>query len=261
MDVFKIHQDVISDYAEYTQSFIKIADPRIADKMRSGIENGLLWPEPLLQLNPSFEPGSSIEQLVAADTLHKECGQIFRNKSERDLHGKTLCLHTHQERAIEAYLRDEPYVLTTGTGSGKSLSYIIPIVDHILKRGSGQGLQAIIVYPMNALANSQREELDKFLKLGYGDNGAPVSYARYTGQESTEEREAILKNPPDILLTNYIMLELILTRVGERELVKSADGFWCLTNCTHTVADWNDTNWPNHIHPEKQASTTGNRST
>ena len=224
MDVFKIHQDVISDYAEYTQSFIKISDKRISEKVRNGIENGLLWPEPLLQLNPSFEPGQSIEQLVADKTLHPECSQIFRIKSEHDQLGKTLCLHTHQHQAIEAYLRDEPYVLTTGTGSGKSLSYIIPIVDHILKKGSGQGLQAIIVYPMNALANSQREELDKFLKLGYGQNGPPVTYARYTGQESTEDREAILKNPPDILLTNYIMLELILTRVGERDLVKSADG-------------------------------------
>lgn len=224
MDVFKIHQEVISDYSEYTQSFIKIADARISKKVRTGIEDGLLWPEPLLQLNPSFEPGRSIEQLVAAKTIHSECGQIFRIKSEQDPHGKTLCLHTHQQQAIEAYLRDEPYVLTTGTGSGKSLSYIIPIVDHILKRGSGHGLQAIIVYPMNALANSQREELDKFLKLGYGEGGAPVTYARYTGQESTEEREVILKDPPDILLTNYIMLELILTRIGERSLVKSADG-------------------------------------
>ena len=175
MDVFKIHQDVISDYAEYTQSFIKISDKRISEKVRNGIENGLLWPEPLLQLNPSFEPGQSIEQLVADKTLHPECSQIFRIKSEHDQLGKTLCLHTHQHQAIEAYLRDEPYVLTTGTGSGKSLSYIIPIVDHILKKGSGQGLQAIIVYPMNALANSQREELDKFLKLGYGQNGPPVT--------------------------------------------------------------------------------------
>ena len=64
MDVFKIHSDVISDYAEYTQSFIKISDKRISEKVRNGIENGLLWPEPLLQLNPSFEPGQSIEQLV-----------------------------------------------------------------------------------------------------------------------------------------------------------------------------------------------------
>ena len=100
MDVFKIHRDVISDYADYTQSFIKISDSRISEKVRNGIENGLLWPEPLLQLNPSFEPGKSIEQLVADKTLHEECGNIFRIKSQQDQHGKTLCLHTHQQQAV-----------------------------------------------------------------------------------------------------------------------------------------------------------------
>ena len=54
-------------------------------------------------------------------------------------------------------------MLTTGTGSGKSLSYIVPIVDRVLREGSGRGVKAIVVYPMNALANSQVEELRKFL--------------------------------------------------------------------------------------------------
>jgi ATP-dependent helicase YprA (DUF1998 family) len=54
------------------------------------------------------------------------------------------------------------YILTTGTGSGKSLSYIMPIVNHVLRRGSGRGIQSIVVYPMNALANSQMGELQKF---------------------------------------------------------------------------------------------------
>ena len=222
MDVFKIHRNVICDYADYTQSFIKIADRRISERVHNGIEDGLLWPEPLLQLNPSFEPGRSIEEFVGAGVLHEDCGQIFRIKSPEDQFGKTLRLHKHQDQAIETYLRDEPYVLTTGTGSGKSLSYIIPAVDHVLKNGTGRGIQAIIVYPMNALANSQREELDKFLRLGFEGKELPVSYARYTGQESSEERERILQNPPDILLTNYVMLELILTRVGERKLVSAA---------------------------------------
>lgn len=221
MDVFKIHTEVIKDYANYTQSFIKISDPRIVEKVQSGIENGLLWPEPLLQLNPSFEPGRTIEQLVSEKVLHEDCEQIFRVKSKQNGLGKSLRLHKHQDQAIETYRRNEPYVLTTGTGSGKSLSYIIPAVDHVLKTGTGRGLQAIIVYPMNALANSQMEELDKFLKLGFESDGMPVTYARYTGQEGVDERESILKDPPDILLTNYVMLELILTRVGERPLVAS----------------------------------------
>jgi hypothetical protein len=55
-------------------------------------------------------------------------------------------------------------------------------------------------------------------------NWLPVTFKRYTGHESDEERRAILADSPDILLTNYVMLELILTRVDERELVKAAKG-------------------------------------
>lgn len=110
------------------------------------------------------------------------------------------------------------YVLTTGTGSGKSLSYIVPIVDYILKNGSGNGIKAIIVYPMNALANSQELELDKFLQSGR----YPVTFRRYTGQEKDAARQEIINNPPDILLTNYVMLELVLTRPYERKLVQAA---------------------------------------
>ena len=119
---------------------------------------------------------------------------------------------------------NKSYVLTSGTGSGKSLTYIVPIVDHVLRHGTGRGIQAIVVYPMNALANSQDEELRKFLVKGYGEGQSPVQFARYTGQEKGDEREAIRSNPPDILLTNYKMLELLLTRREDRELVRAAQG-------------------------------------
>lgn len=113
-------------------------------------------------------------------------------------------------------------MLTTGTGSGKSLAYMVPIVDRVLRlkeeqRAGERRICAIVVYPMNALANSQRQELHKFLTFSYGDGREPVTYARYTGQEDDAERERILAEPPDILLTNYVMLELLLTRPRERE--------------------------------------------
>ena len=104
------------------------------------------------------------------------------------------------------------------------MTYIVPIVYHVLRRGSGQGIQAVVVYPMNALANSQAEELKKFLEKGYGHGKSPVSFERYTGQEKGDEREGIRNNPPDILLTNYMMLELLLTRREDRALVKAAQG-------------------------------------
>ncbi|MGE5763828.1 MAG: DEAD/DEAH box helicase, partial [Mycobacterium leprae] len=88
-----------------------------------------------------------------------------------------------------------------------------------------RGVKAIVVYPMNALANSQLGELEKFLRFGYGEGREPVTFARYTGQESRDERERILKSPPDVLLTNYVMLELVLTRPDERQrLVRAARG-------------------------------------
>lgn len=104
------------------------------------------------------------------------------------------------------------------------MTYIVPIVDHVLRRGSGRGIQAVVVYPMNALANSQDDELKKFLEKGYPEGHPPVRFAKYTGQEKGEARESIRSNPPDILLTNYMMLELLLTRAEDRELVRAAQG-------------------------------------
>ena len=221
MDVFRLHERLIADYANYARSFIRIADPRIRDAVEREVDAGLLWPDPLLQLNPNFQPGGTISKLVADGVLHPDCDRIFRiRKDERDL-GAPMTLYRHQAEAIEVARHGYPYVLTTGTGSGKSLSYIVPIVDHILRRGSGRGIQAVVVYPMNALANSQQEELSKFVKWGFGDRPL-VTFERYTGQESDEERQRILADPPDILLTNYVMLELILTRVFEQKLVHAA---------------------------------------
>ncbi len=225
MNVFKLRNHLISEYSEYVQSFLTIQDDRIRDYVNEEIGAGLFWPDPLIQLNPSFEPGRLVDDLVDEGVLHEECRRIFRIKDGPRSAGKPLRLHRHQEQAIRAAKTDSSYVLTTGTGSGKSLAYIIPIVDHVLRRGPGRGIQAIIVYPMNALVNSQMGELERFLQYGYSDLKGPVTFERYTGQESQDERLHIMASPPDILLTNYVMLELILTRPEERrKLINAARG-------------------------------------
>ncbi|MDE2126262.1 MAG: DEAD/DEAH box helicase [Armatimonadetes bacterium] len=224
MDVFDLRHRLIDDYASYISSFIRIHDQRIRDHVNDSLDNGLLWPDPLIQLNPSFEPGAWIDDLVKDKTLHEECSRIFRIKPKRESAGNPMRLHKHQSDAVEVARSDNHYVLTTGTGSGKSLAYIVPIVDSVLRRGTGRGIQAIVVYPMNALANSQAGELEKFLSYGYPEHKEPVTYARYTGQESDAERAEILAHPPDILLTNYVMLELILTRPFEKPLIDRAQG-------------------------------------
>jgi ATP-dependent helicase YprA (DUF1998 family)/very-short-patch-repair endonuclease len=226
MDVFELRNDLIEDYQKYVESFIHIRDVNIKEYVQEQLKGGLLWPDPLIQLNPSFEPGAYIEDLTDNGTLDAECSKIFRKGKASDGEdiGERLRLHKHQLEAILIAKEKHNYILTTGTGSGKSLAYIVPIVDFVLRHGSGQGIRAIVVYPMNALANSQQGELTKFLVNGYGEGKSPVTFAKYTGQEPKEERERILEHPPDILLTNYVMLELMLTRPFEDRIIRAAQG-------------------------------------
>ena len=225
MNVFELRDRLVDDYRNYTRSFIKIRDPRIKEFVDGHLGAEGFWPEPLLQLNPAFQPGGTIDDLVAEGVLSDQCLRIFRyRESPEDRRGSQLLLHRHQREAILKAHQSQHYVLTTGTGSGKSLAYIVPIVDRVLKTGSGRGIQAIIVYPMNALANSQHEELAKFIDAAYPQGEAPVRFARYTGQEKGEAREALRGSPPDVLLTNYMMLELMLTRREDREVVRAAQG-------------------------------------
>lgn len=232
MDIFDIHGQVIADYRSFTSSFVDIRDRRIREFVQERLDSGSQWPQPWLSLNPSFEAGGSVSSLVQSGLLHPENELIFRDKPDPDsLSGRGLNLYRHQVEAIKAAQSGESYVLTTGTGSGKSLAYIVPIVDAVLKARDANGghrepgVKAIIVYPMNALANSQLGELRKYLSHGFPANGEPVTFARYTGQEKEDERRRILADPPDILLTNYVMLELVLTRPDERKhLIKAAQG-------------------------------------
>jgi ADP-ribose pyrophosphatase YjhB (NUDIX family) len=219
MDAFGVLRDVLSDYRSFVQGFLNIRDPDILAKVEQEVSNGLMWPEPWLALNPAFQGGGTVQDLVERGWLDAGCRDIFRSRTADDPVGREISFHKHQADAIEIASRGESYVLTTGTGSGKSMAYIVPIVDRVLREGAGQGVRAIVVYPMNALANSQRGELEKFL----GAEKPAVSFARYTGQEKRAERDAILASPPDILLTNYVMLELMLTRPRERgSLISSA---------------------------------------
>lgn len=225
MDVFQLRNRLVEDYYSYISGFIRIRDEKIERLVKEEISAGLLWPDPLTQLNPSFQSGKMIDELTDEGILHEECRRVFRIGKDKDSEGRRLRLHTHQEQAVRIAATANNYVLTTGTGSGKSLSYIVPIVDRVLQRGTGKGTQAIIVYPVNALANSQWGELEKFLCHGYPDGKGPVTFDLYTGQQSDEEKNRIMANPPDILLTNYVMLELILTRPDERRtLVQAAQG-------------------------------------
>lgn len=228
MDVFDLDNTVIDQYQAFARSFTKIRSPELEAKVDVLYETKRFWPEPLLQLNPHYAPGSSIQDFIHAGDLEPECAEVFRDlRTAPDAADRTLKLRKHQQQAVGYALNNQSYVVTTGTGSGKSLCFFIPIIDAAIKArkaGEPARTRAIVIYPMNALANSQREELRRYLGA---DHPHIPTFARYTGQESREEREAIKNNPPDILLTNFMMLELLMTRQDEidRKVLENCRGF------------------------------------
>ena len=138
MDAFEVHRHLIADYAAFTEGFVSAREPHVAAAIAEQASQGVQWPDPWLSLNPSFATGGRISDLVSEGLLASECERIFRTKHNlTDPGSQDLTLHRHQREAIEAAAERASYVLTTGTGSGKSLAYIIPIVDRVLREGSG----------------------------------------------------------------------------------------------------------------------------
>ncbi|SEC26677.1 DEAD/DEAH box helicase [Rhodobacter sp. 24-YEA-8] len=223
MKAFEFDQDLIDSYSRFSRSFISIRASDLREKVEAEYEAGRFWPESLLSLNPRYRQGRTVDELVSSGDLDPATGQIFR------IDGKPIRLHRHQAQSISKAQMEQSFVVTTGTGSGKSLCFFVPVVDAIvraLKSGQPRRTRAIIVYPMNALANSQIKEIEKFIsQSGLPEAHRPI-VKRYTGQESREERQRIADNPPDILLTNFMMAELLLTRQEELDarVVGNASG-------------------------------------
>ena len=77
VDVFELRRRVVDDYQQYVTSFISIRDPLIQAEVDKNLDAGLLWPEPRIGLNPSFETGGLIDEHVDSGLLHGECSKIF----------------------------------------------------------------------------------------------------------------------------------------------------------------------------------------
>ncbi|HNW74919.1 MAG TPA: DEAD/DEAH box helicase, partial [Bacteroidales bacterium] len=208
MNILHFHQHLIENYKKYIRSFINIKDPVIREFVDREIQNKKLWPEPLIQFNPTFEKGKTIEELSRTGKIHPELNKIFSGYQ----------LYRHQSEAIELGSEGKDFIVTSGTGSGKSLTFLVTIFNDILKRGTeaNDKTTAVIVYPMNALINSQFKAIND-LKTKYEEKYGsefPIRFGQFTGQEDEETREGMRNNPPHILLTNYMMLELLMTRGG-----------------------------------------------
>ncbi len=232
-NIFDFRNNLIDGYQTFSRSFTKFDSADIAAYVKDHLnDSNSFCPEPLIQINPSYAEAEHDLAYFASNEgardkqyiLHERCLDIFTVKGATGT--MPLSLYHHQGMAILKADANQSYVVTSGTGSGKSLTFFIPMVSRILQekeRDPQPRIRAIIVYPMNALANSQLEEINKF--LSHVQHGT-VSVKRYTGQERSSERENLRngKDIPDILLTNYMMLELLLLRPEERLIIENCRG-------------------------------------
>ena len=102
MDVFQVRDRLIGDYEAFTRGFLEVRDQRVRRYIDDQLRRGLRWPDPWLALNPSFQPGGTIDELVDADVLHEGCRRIFRVKAGPEAgDGAPLSLYRHQREAIE----------------------------------------------------------------------------------------------------------------------------------------------------------------
>lgn len=227
-------------YADSVRRYLKAALPinERYPKLRAAFDRVLREPDlllkgPFIESLPDFRKGCSLKELAEADkpllsSLFSRVGSpVYERK-----------LHEHQEEALKAIVRDHcNTIVATGTGSGKTECFLYPILDALLKESDEErkqpGVRAVLVYPLNALANDQLyKRLVPLFAEAFGDTG--ITVGRYTGvtkpgqkREHAEEdarqilqgpvppnwlltRDEMLERPPHVLVTNYAMLEHLL---------------------------------------------------
>ena len=126
LDVFALRDSVVDEYERFATSFTTIHARDIREQVEAIYAEKRYWPEPLIQINPSYKRSTDVGALVANGTLDPGCADIFRAG------GRPLSLYEHQKQAIAIAAAGESFVVTTGTGSGKSLCFFVPIVSQVL---------------------------------------------------------------------------------------------------------------------------------
>ena len=251
--------DLRKTYRLFVETFQDIQNDKIRAWLHERIEEGnFLWRPPFVTLRRRFKPGESLASLVGSGLLHAQIPAIFR-KEPAKADSAPISPYQHQADAWKILIGSKHNcVVTTGTGSGKSFCFAVPVVDACLRANTGagfmaqqrRGVKALLVYPMNALANSQYDDLAQRL------SGSGLTICKYTG-ELKDDPEAAKKSfiegmgrepfdsevisrddlrngrGADILVTNFVMLELILTRFDDRNIFP----FGSLTNLQYLVFD------------------------
>ncbi|CAN5649391.1 hypothetical protein BH20ACI3_BH20ACI3_27930 [soil metagenome] len=239
MQPLDIVERVKANYKSYIKTAFPIIDDRLREQAHAHIdEANLLWRGPYLSLQRPYELSDKTLAEQSELGLHSNLLTAGEQIDERGIRHPPFGewrLYTHQQRAVQQILEGNNTIISSGTGSGKTEAFFIPILNHCLQN-PGPGIKALILYPMNALANDQYDRFAKYLA------GTGVTFARYTGDTPEDEmnaerygkelrpdrlpKEAIwyryqireARTLPNILLTNYSMLEYLLLRKLDRVL-------------------------------------------
>lgn len=241
--------------------------PKLRERLEHALTPGLLVKGPFVEALPDFQKGKSLRDLAGEGLLHPD----FARLDERE---KSRPLHRHQDEAIHAITgRGENVVVATGTGSGKTECFLYPILDALLKDPdvAKPGVRAVLVYPLNALANDQLYKRLVPLFVGRFSNSG-IRVGRFTGltrrnqnraqaedEVLTSEpffkapppdglgwsrvpdqwlltRDEMLATPPHILITNYAMLEHLLLFPRNAPLFRDAKLRFIVLDEVHTYA-------------------------
>ena len=228
---------IVDKYKRYLNTIFRISDEDYEKQfVKQLAEKNMLAKGPYLDAVDTFKKGNSLSALMNEGVVSKEMKKL-KFPLERSL-------YLHQEKAIRKALEGKNIVVSTGTGSGKTESFLLPILSDLSKEIENgtlcPGVRALLIYPMNALANDQverlRELLDEFPEITYGSytgqtqkkyEAALLEYKNLNDNRVPKENELICRNqmihtPPHILITNYAMLEYLMVRPKEAVFFKGS---------------------------------------